>query len=167
MARSQANLVHAGLVYDLELDTAQIESLECARIIAARIDQPLATLPSGDPHRVPSEGPPWVCRERLLRAGSEDPPLVRRERPHRTGSEGLVRLLSGSPLRVSSDGLLRVRGERPHGALSGDPPWVRRKRLLRTYRERPHGTPNEGRGDGMRAKVHLRRGLAAAHRGFL
>jgi chloramphenicol 3-O phosphotransferase len=39
MAASQADLVHEGMVYDVEVDTAQIEALECARIIAAHIDQ--------------------------------------------------------------------------------------------------------------------------------
>jgi chloramphenicol 3-O phosphotransferase len=42
MARSQADLVHQGMAYDLEVDTAQVEALECARIIAAHIDQSLA-----------------------------------------------------------------------------------------------------------------------------
>jgi chloramphenicol 3-O phosphotransferase len=42
MARSQADLVHQGMAYDLEVDTAQLEALECARIIAAHIDQSLA-----------------------------------------------------------------------------------------------------------------------------
>ena len=37
MAASQADLVHEGMVYDLEVDTDQTEALECARIIAARV----------------------------------------------------------------------------------------------------------------------------------
>lgn len=37
MAASQAELVHNGVVYDLEVDTGQSESLECARLIAARL----------------------------------------------------------------------------------------------------------------------------------
>ena len=36
MAVSQAELVHQGVVYDLEVDTAHAESLACARVIAAR-----------------------------------------------------------------------------------------------------------------------------------
>ena len=36
MAVSQAEVVHQGVVYDLEVDTAHTESLACARIIAAR-----------------------------------------------------------------------------------------------------------------------------------
>ncbi|MDH6220388.1 chloramphenicol phosphotransferase CPT [Streptomyces pseudovenezuelae] len=35
MAVSQAELVHQGVGYDLEVDTSRTESLECARIIAA------------------------------------------------------------------------------------------------------------------------------------
>lgn len=37
MAESQAELVHQGVAYDLEVDTTRIESLECARTIAARV----------------------------------------------------------------------------------------------------------------------------------
>ncbi|NXY98596.1 chloramphenicol phosphotransferase CPT [Streptomyces sp. BR123] len=37
MAASQADAVHRGVVYDLEVDTTHTESLECARAIAARI----------------------------------------------------------------------------------------------------------------------------------
>jgi chloramphenicol 3-O phosphotransferase len=37
MAASQADLVHQGVVYDLEVDTTHTESLECARTIAARV----------------------------------------------------------------------------------------------------------------------------------
>jgi len=37
MAELQAELAHQGVEYDLEVDTTHTESLECARIIAARI----------------------------------------------------------------------------------------------------------------------------------
>ncbi|GAA3398485.1 chloramphenicol phosphotransferase CPT [Streptomyces roseoviridis] len=37
MAAQQADLVHQGVVYDLEVDTTRTESLECARLIAARV----------------------------------------------------------------------------------------------------------------------------------
>jgi chloramphenicol 3-O phosphotransferase len=37
MAASQAELVHKGVVYDLEVDTGQSESLACAHAIAARV----------------------------------------------------------------------------------------------------------------------------------
>ncbi len=37
MAASQAEAVHQGVVYDLEVDTGQTESLDCARAIAARV----------------------------------------------------------------------------------------------------------------------------------
>ncbi|MFH8487209.1 chloramphenicol phosphotransferase CPT [Streptomyces longisporoflavus] len=37
MAASQAELVHRGVLYDMEVDTTRTESLECARAIAARI----------------------------------------------------------------------------------------------------------------------------------
>jgi chloramphenicol 3-O phosphotransferase len=36
MAASQADLVHRGVVYDLEVDTTHTESMACARTIAAR-----------------------------------------------------------------------------------------------------------------------------------
>jgi chloramphenicol 3-O phosphotransferase len=36
MALSQAEVVHQGVVYDVEVDTTHAESLECARAIAAR-----------------------------------------------------------------------------------------------------------------------------------
>ncbi|TDC10393.1 hypothetical protein E1265_31300, partial [Streptomyces sp. 8K308] len=39
MARTQAELVHRGVVYDLEVDTTRTEALECARRIAARVRQ--------------------------------------------------------------------------------------------------------------------------------
>lgn len=37
MAVSQAERVHKGVVYDLEVDTSHTEALECARIIAAHV----------------------------------------------------------------------------------------------------------------------------------
>ncbi len=37
MAASQAEAVHRGVVYDLEVDTTRAESMECARAIAARV----------------------------------------------------------------------------------------------------------------------------------
>ncbi|MBD0741122.1 chloramphenicol phosphotransferase CPT [Streptomyces sp. CBMA152] len=37
MAMSQAELVHRGMVYDVEVDTAGVESMECARVIAAQV----------------------------------------------------------------------------------------------------------------------------------
>jgi chloramphenicol 3-O phosphotransferase len=37
MAASQAEVVHRGVVYDLEVDTTHTESLACARVIAARL----------------------------------------------------------------------------------------------------------------------------------
>jgi chloramphenicol 3-O phosphotransferase len=37
MAASQADVVHRGVSYDLEVDTTHTESLECARIIAAHV----------------------------------------------------------------------------------------------------------------------------------
>lgn len=42
MAESQAELVHRGVVYDLEVDTARAESLDCARTIAARVTRVLS-----------------------------------------------------------------------------------------------------------------------------
>ncbi|MGW4394019.1 phosphotransferase-like protein [Amycolatopsis nivea] len=36
MAADQAEAVHRGIVYDLEVDTTRTESLECARAIAAQ-----------------------------------------------------------------------------------------------------------------------------------
>lgn len=38
MATAQAQAVHEGVVYDLEVDTTHTESLTCARTIAARVD---------------------------------------------------------------------------------------------------------------------------------
>lgn len=37
MAASQADLVHRGVIYDLEVDTTHTESLACARTIAAQV----------------------------------------------------------------------------------------------------------------------------------
>lgn len=37
MAASQADVVHEGVVYDVEVDTTHTESLVCARTIAARV----------------------------------------------------------------------------------------------------------------------------------
>ena len=37
MAASQAEAVHLGVGYDIEVDTGQTESLDCARAIAARV----------------------------------------------------------------------------------------------------------------------------------
>jgi chloramphenicol 3-O phosphotransferase len=37
MAAAQADLVHRGVTYDLEVDTTHAESIECARIIAAHV----------------------------------------------------------------------------------------------------------------------------------
>jgi chloramphenicol 3-O phosphotransferase len=37
MAVAQAEIVHQGVVYDLEVDTTRAEALECARVIAARV----------------------------------------------------------------------------------------------------------------------------------
>jgi chloramphenicol 3-O phosphotransferase len=37
MAAAQAETVHQGVVYDIEIDTSRTESLDCARAIAARV----------------------------------------------------------------------------------------------------------------------------------
>jgi chloramphenicol 3-O phosphotransferase len=37
MAESQAEVVHQGVSYDMEVDTTHTEALECARVIAARL----------------------------------------------------------------------------------------------------------------------------------
>ncbi|MGW0552520.1 chloramphenicol phosphotransferase CPT [Streptomyces altiplanensis] len=37
MAASQADVVHRGVVYDLEVDTTHTEAMECARAIAAQV----------------------------------------------------------------------------------------------------------------------------------
>jgi chloramphenicol 3-O phosphotransferase len=41
MAASQANVVHQGVAYDLEVDTTHTESLACARTIAAHVEHGL------------------------------------------------------------------------------------------------------------------------------
>jgi chloramphenicol 3-O phosphotransferase len=40
MAEMQADLVHRGMTYDVEVDTARNEAVECARVIAERIRNP-------------------------------------------------------------------------------------------------------------------------------
>ena len=40
MAASQAELVHRGIVYDLQVDTTHTEALECAQAIAAHTQPP-------------------------------------------------------------------------------------------------------------------------------
>lgn len=40
MAVSQAEVVHRGVVYDVEVDTTHAESLACAEAIAARVTSP-------------------------------------------------------------------------------------------------------------------------------
>jgi len=37
MAAAQTEIVHHGVVYDVEVDTSRTESLDCARVIAARV----------------------------------------------------------------------------------------------------------------------------------
>ena len=37
MAASQAEVVHQGVVYDLQVDTTHTEALECARAITASV----------------------------------------------------------------------------------------------------------------------------------
>jgi chloramphenicol 3-O phosphotransferase len=37
MAAAQADLVHQGVAYDLEVDTTRTEAMECARVIAASV----------------------------------------------------------------------------------------------------------------------------------
>jgi chloramphenicol 3-O-phosphotransferase len=37
MAAAQAETVHRGVVYDIEIDTSHTESFDCARAIAARV----------------------------------------------------------------------------------------------------------------------------------
>jgi chloramphenicol 3-O phosphotransferase len=37
MAAAQAEIVHQGVGYDIEVDTSHLESLDCARMIAARV----------------------------------------------------------------------------------------------------------------------------------
>jgi chloramphenicol 3-O phosphotransferase len=45
MAVSQADLVHRGVIYDLQVDTTHAESMECARTIAARTYGPAVGVP--------------------------------------------------------------------------------------------------------------------------
>ena len=40
MAAAQADLVHAGVSYDVEVDTTRTESLACAEIIASHVSRP-------------------------------------------------------------------------------------------------------------------------------
>jgi chloramphenicol 3-O phosphotransferase len=44
MAALQADVVHQGVAYDIEVDTSRTQSLDCARLIAARVS--VATLMS-------------------------------------------------------------------------------------------------------------------------
>ncbi|MFV2013389.1 MULTISPECIES: phosphotransferase-like protein [unclassified Micromonospora] len=37
MAASQAEIVHQGVGYGIEVDTSHLESLDCARMVAARV----------------------------------------------------------------------------------------------------------------------------------
>jgi chloramphenicol 3-O phosphotransferase len=37
MAASQAEVVHRGVFYDLEVDTTHAESMECARAVAVHV----------------------------------------------------------------------------------------------------------------------------------
>ncbi|MFJ7903902.1 hypothetical protein ACIQ6V_25985 [Streptomyces sp. NPDC096198] len=39
MAAPQAELIHRGMVYDLEVDSAHAESVECARTVAAQVSR--------------------------------------------------------------------------------------------------------------------------------
>jgi chloramphenicol 3-O phosphotransferase len=41
MAAAQAELVHREVVYDLEVDTTHAEAMECARVVAARVQAPV------------------------------------------------------------------------------------------------------------------------------
>lgn len=38
MAASQAEVVHRGVTYDLEVDTTRTEAMECARAVTARVE---------------------------------------------------------------------------------------------------------------------------------
>ncbi|MGW5930208.1 chloramphenicol phosphotransferase CPT [Streptomyces anulatus] len=49
MAATQAEAVHRGVTYDLEVDTTHTESLTCARTIAAHLAQPHRTTTSPQP----------------------------------------------------------------------------------------------------------------------
>ncbi|MEV0718076.1 chloramphenicol phosphotransferase, partial [Asanoa sp. NPDC050611] len=39
MAAAQADLVHRGVLYDLEVDTTRTESIACARTVAAHVER--------------------------------------------------------------------------------------------------------------------------------
>ncbi|MFB7709376.1 chloramphenicol phosphotransferase CPT [Streptomyces sp. NPDC056105] len=59
MAASQAETVHRGVVYDLEVDTTHTESLQCARTIAAQATSCPAGRPAssvGRAHHGPRQG---------------------------------------------------------------------------------------------------------------
>ncbi|RFC69905.1 chloramphenicol phosphotransferase CPT [Streptomyces sp. AcE210] len=59
MAASQAETVHRGVAYDLEVDTTHTESLQCARTIAAQVTSPPAGRPessAGRPEHGAHEG---------------------------------------------------------------------------------------------------------------
>ncbi|MFF1398232.1 chloramphenicol phosphotransferase CPT [Streptomyces sp. NPDC058287] len=59
MAASQAETVHRGVAYDLEVDTTHTESLQCARTIAAQVTSTSAARPeqsAGRPEHGPREG---------------------------------------------------------------------------------------------------------------
>ncbi|MFD5118251.1 chloramphenicol phosphotransferase CPT [Streptomyces sp. NPDC058385] len=59
MAASQAETVHRGVVYDLEVDTTHTESLQCARTIAAQLTPSSEGRPqssAGRPLHGPHEG---------------------------------------------------------------------------------------------------------------
>lgn len=42
MAASQADVAHKGVAYDIEVDTSRTQSLDCARLIAARVSLDVA-----------------------------------------------------------------------------------------------------------------------------
>jgi chloramphenicol 3-O phosphotransferase len=69
MAASQADLVHDGMVYDLEVDTGQIEALECARIIATLVEDSSADGAERGAARGTGERPPRVHTEDVAQAG--------------------------------------------------------------------------------------------------
>jgi chloramphenicol 3-O phosphotransferase len=66
MAAAQADLVHRGVTYDLEVDTTSAESLECARAIAAHVVRggrsPARTAPSAT--TFPGRPPDGLRRDR-------------------------------------------------------------------------------------------------------
>lgn len=55
MAASQADVVHKGVVYDVEVDTSHTESLDCARLIAAHL-----SLTARDSRNTGYRLGPWV-----------------------------------------------------------------------------------------------------------